>query len=165
VELPAPVPSGMQGIMFGGTTTNLVQPTNEGGLVFLASVNSLGYATGYLTETPGTIPSTAAITPNDSGESSYTLTNEYLTVLISAESNWGIQAITDSSGNSLLAPGGVGNELVFYQDCGNLYQFGNESGDLFSSQPVSFETSGSGFGAVVLESGPVRVRLQTAVSV
>lgn len=171
VVLPGPVPSGIQGIHFGnGNTKNIVQPTHEGGLVFLAPIESLGYTTGYLTTDQGTISSGATISPETSGQQSYTLQNEYLTVVISAESNWGIQSITDSDGNSLLE--GIGNDLVFYEDAGDIYEFGNEyvvekyqQYSTFESQKVTFDTSGLGLGATVLEQGPVRVRLQTAVTV
>jgi alpha-mannosidase len=173
VELPAPVPSAIQGIQFNdGQTNNLAQPTYEGGLVFIASVESFGYTTGYLTETEGTMPwANAGISPQQSGQDSYTLSNEYLTVVISADSDWGIQSITDSEGNSLLASGAIGNELVFYKDSGDIYEFGNEYGlpnyyaGTFASQKVTFRTDGTGLGATVLEQGPVRVRLQTVVSV
>ncbi|HXU36179.1 MAG TPA: hypothetical protein VN937_07420 [Blastocatellia bacterium] len=170
VELPGPVPSGINGIQFDDLqTNNLAQPTAEGGLVFLASVQSLGYTTGYLTSTEGTISTKATISPQQSGQLSYTLQNEYLTVVIDAGSNWGIQSVVDSNGNSLLASNGLGNDLVFYEDGGDIYEFGNEyvSNDqtCFQSQQVAYETSGAGLGATVLEEGPVRVRLQTVVSV
>lgn len=173
VVLPGPAPSSMQGIQFdGGQTNNVTQPTHEGGLVFLASIESFGYTTGYLSSAEGTISAKATISPGESGKQSYTLQNEYLTVVIGADSNWGIKSITDSAGNSLLASGGVGNNLVFYEDGGDIYEFGNEyvaenfqQYSTFKSQKVTFITSGAGLGAAVLEQGPVRVRLETKVSI
>lgn len=170
VELAGPVPSGMQGIQFNdGQTNNIAQPTYEGGLVFLASVKSLGYTTGYLTQSQGTIASEATISPTGSGQSSYVLQNEFLKVLITSNSNWSIQSMIDAQGNSLLDPETAGNELIFYEDGGDLYEFGNEyvSTDQtsFQSQKVTFTAGGTGLGATVLEQGPVRVRLQTTVAV
>jgi alpha-mannosidase len=167
VELPPTVPSGMQGIQLSDAqVSNFVQPTFEGGLVFLARVGSLAYTTGYLTESEGALPSQpVSITPGGSGQQTYTLQNEFLTVVISEGSNWGIQSITDFEGNSLLASRSVGNDLVFYEDGGGLYQFGTEFGGQFEAQQVTFVTSGAGLGATVLEQGPVRVRLRTNVSV
>jgi alpha-mannosidase len=167
VELAGPMPAGMQGIQFGSAaTTNIVQPTSEGGAVFLAPVPSLGYVTGYFTSAPGTIPVAASVAPTTSGQAAYTLKNQYLTVVIDEASNWGIGSIQDSRGNALLKPNSIGNDLVFYTDQGDIYQFGNESGqDGFWLETVNFVVKGPGLGAVVLEQGPVRVRLRTTVTV
>ena len=91
VELPAPVPSGMQGIQFNAEQiNNFAQPTFEGGLVFMALVESLGYTTGYLTESEGTLPPQPVfITPVESAQQSYTLHNEFLTVVIKCRKQLG----------------------------------------------------------------------------
>jgi alpha-mannosidase len=66
----------------------------------------------------------------------------------------------------LLAAGCTGNDLVFYTDSGNLYQFGNEiPASAFTPATLEIQTSGAGLGASILESGPVRVRLKTVVSI
>ena len=52
VELPAPVPTGMQGLRIG-TSLGPVQASYEGGLMFMASAESMGYTTAYLTPTEG----------------------------------------------------------------------------------------------------------------
>jgi len=166
VELPGPVPAEIQGVQFHTGQNNIAQQTYEGGLVFLASVQRLGYRTGYLTNSQGTISSEATIVPQESSQTSYTLQNEHLTVVINADSNWGIGSIHDAQGNSLLS--GIGNDLVFYEDGGDIYEFGNEyvvDPLTFQSQPVGFAVSGPGLGATVLEQGPVRVRVRTTVEV
>jgi alpha-mannosidase len=160
VDLPGPLPPGMKGIQFGNST-NAVQPTNAGGLLFLATIDSLGYTTGTLTAQPGSLSNPAGISTPDLGNS-YILKNQYLTVTVARQSSWGISAISDSFGNSLLNSSGVGNQLVFYNDGGDIYGFGNEyPGFNFAVDPVTFETS----DATMLEQGPVRVRLKTVVSV
>lgn len=168
VELQAPVPAGMNSINIAATM-NPVQPTFEGGLVFAAQVSSMGYTTGTLSSQIASGPSTATISPAGGGAVAYTLQNQWLTVVVSAESNWGISSILDVSGKSLLASGCTGNDLVFYVDEGNLYQFGNEIpgtiASAFIPAPLSIETSGAGLGPTVLESGPLRVRLKTVVSI
>ena len=166
VELPGQVPAEIQGVQFDTGQNNIAQQTYEGGLVFLASVQSLGYRTGYLTNSQGTISSEATIVPQESSQTSYTLQNEHLTVVINADSNWGIGSIHDAQGNSLLS--GIGNDLVFYEDGGDIYEFGNEyvvDPLTFQSQPVGFAVSGPGLGATVLEQGPVRVRVRATVEV
>ena len=165
IELPPPVPSGMHSINIAGEGDVPVQTTAEGGLVFRFGSASLGYAYGTLSPNSVLSPGAPSITPNTSGAASYTLQNEYLTVTVSAGDNWGISSIQDRSG-SLLGNGAVGNDLVFYEDYGNLYQFGNEILCFpFQVTTVNVTTSGPGLGATILEQGPVRVRLQTVVSV
>lgn len=163
VELPAPVPDGMLGIQFG-SDINYVQATADGGLIFPVSVPSMGYTTGYLTSQQGTISPAAQISTPDQGVT-YILDNGVLTVTVSATANWGIVSIVDSAGNSLL--GGTGNDLVFYEDHGDIYEFGNEyvsphyeQYSTFQVQPWTIVNA----CVQVLEQGPVRVRLQTIVT-
>jgi alpha-mannosidase len=165
VELAAPVPDGMLGIQFG-SDINYVQATAGGGLIFPVSAPSMGYTTGYLTSGQGTISPAAQIGTPDQG-ATYILDNGVLTVTVNATANWGIVSIVDSAGNSLLASGGVGNDLVFYEDGGDIYEFGNEyvaSGyqeySTFQVQPWSVVNA----SVQMLEQGPVRVRLQTIVT-
>ena len=165
VELTGPPPAGVQGVQFGSeATTNIVQPSYEGGAVFLAPVASLGYVTGYFTSAPGTIAVAATVAPGTSGQVTYTLKNQYLTVVIDEASNWGIASIQDAHGNALLKPNSIGNDLVFYADQGDIYQFGNEDGQ-YGLRPETFNlvVKGPGLGATVLEQGPVRVRVLTTV--
>jgi alpha-mannosidase len=172
VELPGPVPRGMESITVGNTSVP-VQASFEGGLVFAVPaatpslVPSMGYTTASLsTQAAPAGSATASISPASSEAAAYTLQNDCITVVVSAESNWGISSIQDASGTELLAAGSTGNDLVFYTDPGNLYQFGNEMpGAAFGPAELKVTTSGPGLGASVLESGPVRVRLKTVVSI
>src|SRR5204862_73606 len=128
-------------------------------LIQVDQVPSLGYMTGSLSSQPATIESAARAEPAESNQPSYTLSNGLVTVTIDEESNWGISSILDAAGVEQLAESAIGNQLVFYQDGGNLYQFGNECGGSADFTPVAatMTTSGAGLGAVVLESGPLRV--------
>jgi alpha-mannosidase len=85
IELPAPVPAGMNSINVSGTPA-AVQAAYGGGLVFTAQVASLGYATGTLSSQVVTGSPTVTIAP-DSSAASYTLQNDFLTVVVSADSN------------------------------------------------------------------------------
>lgn len=167
VELPAPVPAGMQSIIMEDQA-HPVQPTLDGGLVFRSRMSSLAYGPASLSTASVSDPGAPAISPTTSGATSYTLSNEHLTVTVSAAANWGIESISDRSG-ALLRDGAIANDLVFYVDEGNIYQFGNELPgsiqDAFKPATVTVVTSGDGLGASILESGQVRVRLQTVVAI
>jgi alpha-mannosidase len=167
VELPAPGLGGMKSIEIGETSTSVpVQATFEGGSVFAAGVQSTGYITGTPSSQEANATSTATISPESPGADSYTLQNEFMTVVVDAASHWGISSLVDASGNPLLAANGIGNDLVFYADTGNLYQFGNEIPEAtFSPAGLTVETVGDGLGPVILETGPLRVRLKTVVSI
>jgi len=171
VELPAPAPPGMQSILYGSTSYP-VQPTFEGGVVFPNETWSAGYDTAELSSATASTPSPSTIA--SSGGNSYTLRNEFLTVTVSADANWGISSIQDSSGADVLKKNATGNDLIFYVDQGNLYQFGIELpgavNQAFVPATLIIATSGTSpsgaqLGATVLEQGPVRVRLKTVVSI
>lgn len=164
VELPAPVERRKKSIDFSGHFSP-VQYTADGGLAFLAKVPSMAYTTASLAGKAAKAAMTVSIEPTKPGESSYTLTNEFMTVVISAEANWGISSISNANGNPLLAANSVANDLVFYNDGGNLYQFGNEVGDgtAFASVSAKACRSGPGKEAYQVELGPVFVRLLTEV--
>jgi alpha-mannosidase len=166
VELEGPIPDGKTSVQFS-EAYNAVQPTYEGGLLFAAKVPSAGYVSGTLTGKAGSLTSKASIA---SGSGTYTLANDYMTVTVSAAGNWGITAITDAAGNSLLQNDSVANDLVFYEDGGDIYEFGNEyttgiGHKTFQPGQVTFVIDGPGLGATVLEEGPLRARLRTVVSV
>ncbi|MBV9578491.1 MAG: hypothetical protein JO057_07880, partial [Chloroflexi bacterium] len=167
IELAAPAPPNVSSIVVDGTPT-AAQATSEGGLVFTAQVPGLGYTVGTLSPNAAKTPAPPSISPETSGATEYTLKNEFLTVVVSAGSNWGISSLTDRQGNSLLKPGQTGNDLVFYTDPGNIYQFASELPEYaakFVPATLDVHTTAAGLGASVLESGPVRVRLQTTVSI
>jgi alpha-mannosidase len=156
----------MQSIVIGQYSSP-VQETFEGGLVFQAQVPSLAYTMGQLSSQFVTGSPVATIAPDRPVDpTSYTLSNGVLTVtLTGGQSGWNISTIADPSG-SLMPPNYMGNFLSFYEDHGNLYQFGNEipNTGTFAAVGAVITTSGDGLGATVLESGPVRVRLKTVVN-
>jgi alpha-mannosidase len=150
------------------SSLNPVQKTYEGGLIFKAQAPSMGYSIGTLSQLTAISGSSVTISPANRGATAYTLRNEFMDVVISAESNWGITSIKDALGNSLLQEGVTGNDLTFYTDQGNIFQFANEIPDAsntFVPASVSVQTAGTGLGASVLEHGPLRVRVKTDVSI
>jgi alpha-mannosidase len=166
-ELEAPVPAGTRGIRFG-SSIGIVQPTYEGGVLFGVGCGGTGYTTGYLTSEEGSGTGTVTVTTPDDGVT-WILENEYLSVEITGAAPycWGIRSITDrTSGAQLLADDAVGNDLIFYTDGGDIYQFGNEYVDADQTAftvdtSVGFTASGTGLGATVLETGPLRGRVST----
>jgi alpha-mannosidase len=161
-----------------------VQRAYEGGMLFLADAPSLGYTTGTLSAAAATTtaPAPAVLTETSDG---FTLSNGLVSATVSATANWALSSLKDVAGASaeLLAPNG-GNLLLFYDEAnhfaqqndgstkdvsGNLYQFGNEYADQGGTLPLDEDAtiaiSGPGLGALVLEQGPLRVRLRTTVMV
>ncbi|HXO71947.1 MAG TPA: hypothetical protein VN838_23545, partial [Bradyrhizobium sp.] len=107
----------------------------------------------------------ASLTPNSNGAPSYVIANEYLRATISAAADWGIEGLLDVKNNNAAVLSGTGNAIVFCDDTGGIYQFGNEL--QFSTMPViqnvKVTTGGAWLGAIVMESGPLRSWLRTAV--
>jgi alpha-mannosidase len=147
------------------TTTTPTQTSAEGGMLVYASVPSFGYTTGGANGGGATAPDTASLNPKTSGATSYVIANEYLSATISAAADWGIESLLDVKNNNAAVLSGVGNAIVFYDDNGGLYQFGNEA--QYSTMPVisnvTVATDGAWLGAMVMESGPLRSWLRTAV--
>jgi len=169
-EIANVVLPGVQSVSFDGTDFTPVQRSAEGGMLFKASVPSFGYSSGNISTSPPSIQeSSLSISPLTSGANSYVLKNDILTVTISESANWGIASLVDNaSGVDILRTDVPANDIVFYQDGGDIYQFGNEYVDEYQTtfqvdQNVGFATSGAGLGALVLETGPLRVRLRTIV--
>ena len=156
--LVSPIPSGINGIRYE-EKVHPIQITSDGSVGFrVKGVPSLGYITGYLTSEKPTISSKVSISPLQSGANSYTLSNEYISVVISATANWGIESITDAKSNRLLT-NGFSNQLVFYSDGGGIYQFGNEYNPEWQSENVKITWELTPFTyttnpGIVLESGP-----------
>ncbi|TWB20768.1 alpha-mannosidase [Nitrospirillum amazonense] len=162
---------GLDQVTFDGMQ-GAAQISSEGEMLFIATVDSLGYdASGSLSAavssgagTKGTPP--VSITPATSG-GGYVLQNDYLIATISPAANWGVESLVDQSTSTDILSG-TGNDIAFYADGGGLYQFGNEyvDGDypFHIDTGVTVATSGPCLGAVILETGPVRVRLRTVVA-
>ncbi len=157
-------------VAFGNESTP-VQRSFEGGMLFMASVPSMGFVSGNLSTNPASSSEAAAsITPPTTGSNDYVLANDLLSATISQAANWGIANLNDTANGdfNIFASGATGNDLVLYNDGGDIYQFGNEyvnddKTTFAVDTAATFATSGPGLGAVVLEAGPLRVRLRTIV--
>ncbi|NPD27888.1 hypothetical protein [Corallococcus exiguus] len=146
-----------------------IQRAANGNLLFMAAPPSAGYETVYLStlSPPGPI----VIAQPSVGDTA-TLENDLISVTLSKEHGWGISQFSygvDGGTRSLFASKRVGNQLRFYTDTGNIYQFGNEP--YASTNPPAygkFSRDGSakfvGGDARWLEQGPYRYRLQAEVT-
>ena len=143
-----------------------VQVSAEGDLLFFVTGESLGYTTCYLS--PDTVaPTTEATITTSNGGDSYVLANSLISVEVSAVSAWAIDTILDlQSGNpqaNIL--GGTSNQIGFYNDAdGNNYRYSPEQGS--GNPPLTLDTgvTTAVTGIQVLETGPLRVRLQAEVT-
>jgi alpha-mannosidase len=118
-----------------GTETYPVQISSDNNLLFLASAPSYGFTTVYLSPSQPTEPAPLLTEQYDSGTGCYTLTNQYVSAVIGAE---GLVSLTDVVLNAQVLSG-PGNQIVFYNDGGTIYRFGNEiAGD--SSNGVDYVT-------------------------
>lgn len=135
-----------------GTVT--VQRGADGALLFvLADAPALGYQGVTL------VAGTPVVTPPPAFTDDLTLDNGAVTVTWTAASGWAITRLVDgTTGHDVIAVNGTANQLRWYTDAGNLYQFGNELAgtDGFSQDTV---TVAAGAGRVV-ENGPVRWRFE-----
>ena len=151
-----------------GTASEVLGPVQlsaEGRWLFIipysSGVPSLGYNTYYLTTEDNNQPPQPAI-PNSpqepSGDDSIILSNDFLSATLSKAGNWGITGLEQLMTTSDPAPmiGGTANDMLFYNDGGTLYKFGNEVSQEFSLATTTFQPT----FIKVLESGPVRQRVQ-----
>jgi alpha-mannosidase len=163
--IDAIAPFGDGAVTWADNTTTPTQTSAEGGMLVYASVPSFGYTTGGANGGGATAPDTASLNPKTSGATSYVIANDYLGATISAAADWGIASLLDIKNNNAAVLSGTGNAIAFYDDNGGLYQFGNEA--QYSTMPViknvKVATDGAWLGAMVMESGPLRSWLRTAV--
>ena len=160
VELDSP-PAGIQGVRFGDIT-GPVQQSADGGLLFLAKVPPMTYATGYLTEGAGSGDTGLSLTGDGTY---YTFSNEHLTATISSAApyHWGISSFQDANGDDVLdTASGPGNSVVVYDDPGDIYEFAYEyTYYTFTPLQPTAVTPGT---ATVTENGPLRVTVQVPVA-
>lgn len=145
-----------------------IQRAANGSILFMAEAPSAGYETVYLSTQPPQHP--IHVGPLPLGDT-VTLANDLISATLSQADGWGISQFTygvDGRTHSLFAAGQVGNQLRFYNDSGNIYQFGNEP--YGSSTPPSYgvfsqSTSARFVGGAArwLEEGPLRYRFQAEV--
>jgi alpha-mannosidase len=141
-----------------GATLGPVQIADDGRWLFSippaqATVPSLGYST-FMLKNSGTTPATPLACTVSSDGQTITLTNGILTAVLAGDESWGIVSITDATGNEMLSssPPAVANVPLFYQDNGDPYKFGNETGTTFQQSSATFTT-----GTVTLDEGDVMI--------
>ncbi len=143
-----------------------LQISAEGDLLFPATCGSLGYVTCYLSTDTVTPTDAATITTSNDG-ASYTLANNLISVEVSAASAWAIDAILDLQSGAPQANilGGTSNQLGFYKDAdGNNYRYAPEQGQGYPALTLDTDVTTTVTGLQVLETGPLRVRLQAELT-
>src|SRR5207247_1443626 len=111
---------------------NQWQHSADGNVLVWVHAPSAGYET-FTTNYP-TPPAAPTITTNDGG-ATWTLANRFLSATIAQSANWSLTNVTD-----LLAKATVlssGNTFSFYQDRGNIYEFGFECSGNYSFNPLT----------------------------
>lgn len=161
VAIAVPRGTQVQSVRAPDGTSAPVQPVGEDRWLFQAEAPSFGYTTYYLSDQP--VTTTPAVTVTVDG-SSITMTSAALTAVVSSSAGFGLASlipIVDGEPQPDLIPSGAtGNQLVFFQDGGNIYNFGNEfdAGDL-SEVTGTLTTS----DVRVVERGPLRARIEARV--
>lgn len=169
-EIPDIAPNGTEVSWPYGSSTP-AQVSADGGMLVMATVPSFGYVAGYAGNGNARLAKPASLTGTATG--GFILANEYLSATIEPGANWGLTSLIDKAGGGaeVLKAGGTGNDIAFYDDrmYGGLYQFSNEYADQGGAMPViggvTFAVSGAGLGAVIVEHGPLRVRVRTDVMI
>ena len=161
VEIPALPGQTFQSVRSDDNVTGPVQLTPDGKLLFMATAPSLGYATYYLSEQPNT---TSLVSVKNDG-AFIGLQNSQMLLVVSQAANWGINSwqpkVNGSLQSDLIPKGQAANALTFYNDQGNLYNFGNE----FDAAGLAVVTGKFVPGAAkIIESGPLRAKIQAPVS-
>jgi alpha-mannosidase len=133
-----------------------VQQSADQTLLFKAAVPALGYQQGTLTTTPAN---------NWLGElvfgtvapGRFFLQNQFLRAEIGDDGR--VLTLQDRQKQVNLLSG-VGNDLVFYTDTGNVYRFGNERANVAGWDFTRLNPVWSAAARTVLETGPVRLRVR-----
>ncbi len=139
-----------------------VQPSAEGGTLFVAQVPSLGYATAdsAATTLPDAQQVSITISPEDG---TVVMENAALRATLSGAAGWGLVSMIDKhTGREMIAAGSVANAFGVYRDDGGLYRFGDEM-DGCNLAPDGALESAVG-AATVIESGPLRARVTAQVT-
>ena len=99
-----------------------IQSDGNGGLLVQASVGALGYSTIFLTDTAPNV--TSPLSATDNGDGTYTLQNNSIYAVISESGITKLSASKDSA--SVFSTSAAGNQIVVYNDSGNIYRFAME---------------------------------------
>ena len=144
-------------VTFNGSAAT-VQPLDGGRLLAQTPVvPSLGYVAGLVQDDAHLIPH-----PHHRHSDTLTMNNGTIGITITAAAAWGITAISADGSTNVLPTNTVANQIVYYNDSGNLYQYGNEpgAGGTFSPGGTTF-TAGD---AVQTEFGPLRWRAEATLT-
>lgn len=117
-----------------------VQTAVDGSLLFLAEAPSYGYSVYYLSPQESGPSSPPLCQCYDPTTQTYTLTNQYVEAVIGVQ---GIVSLTDLALNKKQVLSEVGNQVVFYEDGGTIYRFGNEIVGGNNGNPCNSAPSGS----------------------
>lgn len=187
VEIPATADlAGMNSVWINERSSLVaIQRTSDGKIVFPCYTDvgtpSMAYTTVYFT------PEIVAVTNSlpDAGQDSYTLSNDLVSITVTANSGWAITSLTDIGNNNFQVLKGdcYGNQLMLYYESeynsptnygyGNIYQMGNElaptdeNGSGFyadsSSYFIGVQTNGL-YDASMVDNGPYVWRLKASVA-
>jgi alpha-mannosidase len=139
-----------------------VQTLGDDRWLLQAEAPSFGYATYYLSDQ--TVSPSPAVTVTDDGDA-ITLASAALRAVVSKTASFGITSlipmIEGVDQDDLIPTSATGNQLVFYQDLGNIYNFGNEFDDSDLSQVTGTLATSD---VAIVERGPLRARIQARVS-
>ncbi|GJM11264.1 MAG: hypothetical protein DHS20C11_35400 [Lysobacteraceae bacterium] len=164
VEVETPPGMEVASVRSDSNTSVPVQSTRDGKLLFVASAPSMGYRTCYLSPATATEPSPVSIVVATDG-SSVTMSNTQLSVTMSKSSGWAISSlqplVNGVAQPNLVPSGSAANALTFYEDKGNIYNFGNEL-DPNGFSPISGQMTSS--DAMVIESGPLRATFKAQIT-
>lgn len=138
------------------------QTTADGGLLFPASVESLGYGSYYVSASGNTAPpNPVTVSPADKDPTGYTIANGLVAFTVAGSANWAITEVYDlnSATPALNILAGNANDLIFYDEgnAGTNYNFANEAG----SAMTRLSSGLTKVAAVIEESGPLRARIVT----
>jgi alpha-mannosidase len=140
-----------------------LQPSADGGTLFVAQAPSLGYATGEIAATVVSDDQHVTVTGSSDGES-VVIENQALRATIRRDAGWSLISVIDKqSAGEMITPGSSANAFHIYKDDGGLYRFGNEmAGCGLIAESDKTETAQ---GIAVLESGPLRARVLAQVTI
>ena len=137
------------------------QPSADGGTLFLAHVPSLGYATADTAANTLADDQRATVSVSVDGET-VVLENATLRATITRVPGWELTSVVDKQSGAETIAGGAANAFRVYKDDGGLYRFGSEMAGCSLTAEADGGDAAVG-DAMVLESGPLRVRVQTQV--
>jgi alpha-mannosidase len=166
VAITAPRGTVVRSVRDASGTHAAVQALGDDRWLFQAEAPSFGYATYYLSDQAVDIsPAVSATASGDTITLASMLASAALTAVVSRSAGFGITSlvpiVSGVNQPDLVPEGAIANQLVFYEDLGNIYQFGNELGDGNLTQATGSVTTSR---ATIVENGPLRARIQAEVS-